>query len=277
MRTLPACLLAVACATGIEVHDKPPTRETGAPTGVGDSAASGPNEPPVADAGPDLVGMVPDEITLDGIASYDPDGDVLNYEWVLLEQPSGSTALLINALRSDASLYPDRPGTYVAELTVDDGVYADSDEVTIEVGLDNDTPVANAGPDQSVDAGDRVVLNGSASFDPDGDPLQMSWTLISVPPGSSAQLDDPTSVLPQFTADQVGTYIVELIVSDGNTPSAFADQVMVVAQDPGDSDCLSCATAQSELSRRWSAGNASSALGLVLLPWLLLLYQRQRA
>lgn len=276
MRTLSACLLAVACSTGVEVHDKPQLEDSGVETEPSDSAPPEPNEPPTADAGDDLWGTVPDEIELDGGGSYDPDGDVLNYEWALIEQPSGSTAFLINEHRFDASLYPDRPGTYIAQLAVDDGEYADTDEVTIEVTLENDGPVPNAGPDQSVDVGDRVVLNGSASFDPDDDPLQFSWALISVPQGSAAALDDPTAVLPQFTADRVGTYVAELFVSDGSNVSSFSDQVMIVAQDPADSDCLSCATAQSELSRRWSAGNAASSLGLVLLPWLLLLYQRQR-
>jgi hypothetical protein len=38
----------------------------------------------------------------------------------------------------------------------------------------NQTPFANAGPDQTVKVGDPVQLSGAASSDPDGDPLRYS-------------------------------------------------------------------------------------------------------
>jgi hypothetical protein len=42
----------------------------------------------------------------------------------------------------------------------------------------NSPPVANAGPDQAVMSED-IVLNGSGSYDPDGDSLTYSWRVIS--------------------------------------------------------------------------------------------------
>ncbi|MBK9166365.1 MAG: OmpA family protein [Bryobacterales bacterium] len=50
------------------------------------------NSTPVADAGPDQIGVAPGQITLDGSGSYDPDGDPLTYEWRQIAGPSVSIA-----------------------------------------------------------------------------------------------------------------------------------------------------------------------------------------
>ncbi len=91
----------------------------------------------------------------------------------------------------------------------------------------NRVPVANAGPDQSVKTGSTVQLNGTGSYDPDGDTITYSWTFISTPLGSNATLSSATTATPTFGADVDGTYEVELTVSDGEL-SAF-DRVVITA------------------------------------------------
>ena len=49
--------------------------------------------------------------------------------------------------------------------------------------------------------------------------LTYSWTLLAQPAGSTATLDDPTSVMPTFVADAPGSYEIELIINDGNVAS----------------------------------------------------------
>ncbi|MGQ9602400.1 MAG: PKD domain-containing protein, partial [Candidatus Bipolaricaulia bacterium] len=62
----------------------------------------------------------------------------------------------------------------------------------------NRPPIADAGLDQEVDVGERVQLDGSGSFDPDGDSLSYSWAFISKPSGSMAALSESPIVDPTF-------------------------------------------------------------------------------
>jgi chitinase len=92
----------------------------------------------------------------------------------------------------------------------------------------NNVPVANAGPDQTVDVDDVVTLTGAGSFDVNGNPLTYAWTLTTKPEGSTAALTGATTVSPTFTADLAGTYVASLVVNDGIANSA-PDTVSVVA------------------------------------------------
>lgn len=101
------------------------------------------------------------------------------------------------------------------------------------VACKHSPPVADAGPDQTagVIAGDVVVLDGGGSSDADGDTLGYLWTFVSVPPGSAAVFDDATSEMPTFTADLVGTYVAQLVVSDGKHDST-PDEITIIAVAP---------------------------------------------
>jgi YVTN family beta-propeller protein len=172
------------------------------------------NHPPVADAGPDQSVYVGDLVTLDGSGSYDPDGDLLTFNWAFVSLPSDSTAILDNPTSVNPTFTADVPGTYVVSLVVNDGI-VDSEPDTVSISTINVAPIADAGADQSVYVGDLVTLDGSNSWDPDGDSLTFSWAFVSIPEASTATLANPTSVNPTFTADVSGTYVVSLVVNDG--------------------------------------------------------------
>ena len=98
---------------------------------------------------------------------------------------------------------------------------------------DNQTPVANAGPDQTVNNQTQVTLDGSGSSDADGDTLSYSWAFKSRPAGSLAALSSTSIAGPVFTPDVVGDYVLELSVDDDFANGVATDTVTITADDPG--------------------------------------------
>ena len=87
----------------------------------------------------------------------------------------------------------------------------------------NVPPIANTSPDQRVNEGDLVTLNGSGSFDPDGKIVSYTWgiedTDDEAPPLS---LNGQNTSIATFTAPMVAgnvnanSYLFELTVTDNN-------------------------------------------------------------
>jgi hypothetical protein len=94
-----------------------------------------PNDPPVADAGPDIAAMIGNTVTLDGSASSDPEGDKISYTWYFWDAPAGSAAVLFNYKSAHPYFTPDAIGPYVFMLSVNDGHRESKpDSVTITAG-----------------------------------------------------------------------------------------------------------------------------------------------
>src|SRR5690606_2580310 len=89
----------------------------------------------------------------------------------------------------------------------------------------------NAGPAQSVHAGDAVRLDGTGSSDGNRDPLTFKWALTSRPDGSGASLGSTADPRPTFATDVAGTYVATLVVNDGQVDSAPAT-VVITATPP---------------------------------------------
>ena len=87
----------------------------------------------------------------------------------------------------------------------------------------NVPPIANTSPDQRVNEGDLVTLNGSGSFDPDGKIVSYTWGIEDsddeAPPVS---LNGQNTSIATFTAPMVAgnvnanSYLFELTVTDNN-------------------------------------------------------------
>lgn len=176
-------------------------------------------------------------VTLDGSASSDPDaGTTLTYAWT---QTAGTMVTITNDTMVQAGfdapdvLAANTPETLIFQLSVSDGVLKNTDTVGItvnDVGLGaNSPPTSNAGGDQTVAELSNVDLDGSASFDADGDMLTYAWLQTG---GTNVALSDPTIAQPSFTSPDVMTPVVltfQLTVNDG-TDNAM-DTVDITVQE----------------------------------------------
>ena len=152
------------------------------------------------------------EVVLNGLASSDADGHPLTYRWALLARPVGSAAALSDPNALFPSFTADVVGDYVAQLVVGDGLNESAPD-TVLIRTARPPVVANAGPDQVVEAGTIVQLDGSGSSDTSGQPLTYQWSVASAPSGSQAALSSTSAVDPAFAADVAGTYELRLTVT----------------------------------------------------------------
>ena len=100
-----------------EVSEETPSSET-PPVIAG-------NNPPIADAGDNIIAFIDQEISFDGSNCSDTDGNELAYSWnmgdgKLIEEPSFTYKYLY-------------PGTYLVTLMVYDGLYYVSDTITVKI------------------------------------------------------------------------------------------------------------------------------------------------
>ncbi len=90
--------------------------------------------------------------------------------------------------------------------------------VIVRVGANN-APVANAGPDQ-VTMVQNIALNGSGSYDPDGDPITYSWRVLG---NGHADIYGANTATPSvLLASGYGAYTFELTVTDSKQASSTA-------------------------------------------------------
>jgi DNA-binding beta-propeller fold protein YncE len=166
------------------------------------------------------------ELTFTATAS-DPDLPANTLTFSLVGAPEGASIAGSTGAFSWTPTEAQGPGSYTLNVCVtDDGLPSLSDCETIQVTVNevpvNQTPTADAGGPYLVAVGGQILLDGSASSDPDGDPLAEEWAAD----GGMVSGDS-------YTAGPVaGIYDVQLIVNDDQTDSQ-PDKTFVVVYDPG--------------------------------------------
>ncbi len=102
-------------------------------------------------------------------------------------------------------------------------------DILVEVDeTPNHPPVSNSGKEQTTSAGERVILNGLGSYDPEGGSLQYHWSQVR---GSKIPLLDPYSGKARFLAPFVAaqrTFRFKLRVTDGQGADSLPSYVDVI-------------------------------------------------
>lgn len=185
-----------------------------------------PNTPPVAVVSDPASVFVGETATLDGSGSFDPDGDVLFYNWSLTSAPDGSTAQPLAPDAPITGFLPDRRGSYVFSLTVSDG-QASSAPASVPLTVPNRAPLAAlSGPAELV-AGTEGLFSASGSSDPDGDALSYSFAILTAPAGAQTQLAPEGDDAVRFSSMTPGDYVLEVTVSDGLAEASAQTSVTV--------------------------------------------------
>jgi chitinase len=174
------------------------------------------NQPPVAAIDGPLEAFVGDTVNYSGLRSSDPDGDTLTYRWSAPGLPfDGATTAEVAGVVPAA----DSSKHYAIELTVDDGhEHQNATRLTLTAKTKSGQPPV-ARMTMQLTSGTTFQLSGTASSDPDGDPLSYQWDAPQLPFDGSKQ---PTvsGVVP--SVDKTTDYLIQLSVSDGTSVSSEA-------------------------------------------------------
>lgn len=198
------------------------------------------NSVPLALLGDDIIVLVGQQYQLDASRSLPPTEGVellMDYHWTIESAPDGSFAQLDDPSSVMPRFMADIEGDYVFGLTISyEGKQSQKATLTLHANQANALPVANAGGNIATWVlGEKLTLDGSESYDPDGDELQFRWGFGTSPiypaggkpDGSQAVLDNPITATPSFVPDMIGTYNLWMQVFDGTSISGAVIQVKV--------------------------------------------------
>ena len=188
------------------------------------------NQTPVSNAGPDVSITLPtNSVSLDGSASYDPDGSVVAYYWVQNTGPSSYSIADVSAAKTTVSNLV--AGVYVFTLQVRDnaGVIGFSTKTITVIPANNQVPVSSAGSNVTYYAPtNSVSLDGSASYDPDGSIVAYYWVQNSGP--SSYSIADVSAAKTTVSNLVPGVYVFTLQVRDNVGSIGFSTKTITVNQ-----------------------------------------------
>ncbi|RBW45663.1 hypothetical protein DS901_02550 [Loktanella sp. D2R18] len=158
-------------------------------------------------------------VTLDPTDSFMAlEGGALRAEWSWVERPAVSVAGFSDETALRPTVLVDVNGTYVAQLDLfpadDLAAIEPSYSVTLEISTENLSPVAQISGRSLSGFDAPFFLDGSASYDVDGDALSYSWSVDTVPTSGSATFGSPDAPMTAVSFDGVGFYTLGLTVTD---------------------------------------------------------------
>ena len=199
-------------------------------------ATLGVNQPPVANAGSDLIITLPTNwVNLNSSSSYDAESDI-TYNWQKIEGPDTYTLHTPDEIATIAYNFGEGIYKFCVHVRDNEGLTA-SDTVIVTVKAappappaENKSPEAAAGNDIHINLPvNTVILNASASADPDGQLNSYSWSKISGP--VQYFLSSPNGVTSNLSNLVAGTYAFRLEVIDNNGATG-ADTIKIKVNPP---------------------------------------------
>lgn len=164
------------------------------------------NHPPIAKIETEKYLSIKNAV-FNASSSYDPDGEILTYEWDFGDYTYGTGKIVSHTY----SL----PGTYIITLTVRDNSMKSNNTASIrEKIIINTPPIADAGRDMIVAPYQNINFSSSSSKDPDGKIASVKWYI-------NDQLFSQDSNF-YYLFEQPGIYKVALEVTD-DFPKPLSD------------------------------------------------------
>jgi hypothetical protein len=185
------------------------------------------NKAPTANAGPDQTVNEGSVVTLDGSGSTSATNNVLTFKWTAPVGITLSSETIAKPTFTAPEVSQDTPYTFT--LVVNDGTQSSTaDQIVITVKQVNKAPTANAGPDQTVNEGSVVTLDGSGSTSATNNVLTFKWTAPVGITLSSETVSKPTFTAPEVSQDT--PYTFTLVVNDGTLSSTPSQVKMTIKQ-----------------------------------------------
>ena len=196
------------------------------------------NIPPIANPGGDqnlTLAGTDTTISLNGSASFDPDGVIVSWSWYQLSGKGGVT--IANANTPTPTISGLQVGTYVFVLVVTDNRGGSTQaQVTITITANtnaapnNSGLIANAGKDTTIALpASSARLDGSRSSDANGTIASYKWTQVSGPGGMT--LGSPAEAVTDANNLVAGLYQFRLTVTSSTGDTASATVKVTVMSD----------------------------------------------
>ena len=195
---------------------------------------------PVADAGPNQIGVPPGTITLNGTGSYSPDHDALNYAWT---QVSGPSVAISGANAATATFTAAGSTSYGFRLTVTDQVTGLTASATTTVSTQKALQVVrfSATPSQ-IAAGQSSTLSWNV---PEATSVTIAPTVGTVNPSGTASVSPTQTTTYTLTATGQGGQQITANVTvtvGASKPAVIRFQAAPYTINPGGSSLLSWTT-----------------------------------
>jgi sugar lactone lactonase YvrE len=186
------------------------------------------NHPPVVKVGPDQTVNDSATVMLVGVAIDSEPDDKVSYSWIQIAGPAitlnGADTATPSFIAPSNLSSSDIPLKFTLTAKDDKGAASSPAVVTVTVKAVNQSPLANAGPDETVNPGHVISLDGTKSKDPDDDPLTYSWVQMQ---GPTVELNGADSSMATLTAPSNvsadADLIFKLMVSDSKNANSTDD------------------------------------------------------